>query len=254
MTSPKLAIETPLGRFYKHPVTGERLPSVTTILRHGVGSPHLMGWAAKQAAEYADKNWIDLALMDSVDRIAAIKTAHEEESARASEIGTAVHEAVDTYCQGGQALEVWPKQIAGHMRQFAKFLEARQPLFMRSETTIWNRTVGYAGTFDFLALIGQRLTLTDTKTGKNVWPEVGLQLAALAGGETIVHPDGWEEPLPGPIDQLAVLHLRPRSWALIPVEVDRACWSAFVSACEVFDWVANTAQNVLGPRLREVVA
>lgn len=251
MTAPALAVYTADGRGYRHPITGETAIGVTTAIK-SLNKPSLVGWAAKMAAEYAVKNWDTLAVLDADERIADIKTAHERSRDKAADLGDAVHNAIDAYVASEQ-MPLWERRIAGHMRQFEEFLAARKPDFIQTEVTAWNRTLGYAGTFDWLAFIGGHLTLGDTKSGKNVYPEVGLQLEALARCEFIIHPDGREEPMPE-VDLLGALHIRPRSWSLFPVRRSEETWRAFQAALELTKWQRDTAPGVLGARLREVVA
>jgi hypothetical protein len=139
------------------------------------------------------------------------------------------------------------------MEQFAEFLTERAPVFAENECTVWNRTEGYAGTLDFIAAINGHPTLGDTKTGKRVYPEVALQLSALARAEFILREDGTEEPMP-PVTHLAALHLRPRSWALVPVSFHAASWDAFRAAVQLTSWLRDTAPTVLGARLQAVTA
>jgi hypothetical protein len=249
VTAPKLATSTPSGRVYTHPVTGEQVPSVTTVI--GVlDKPALVPWAAKMAAEYADKQWALLSELSSMERIELIKGAHKRRSATAADLGTAVHDAVDAWCTG-RPMPRWEDGVAEFMDQFVDFLEHRKPRFLMNEVTVWNRTVGYAGTFDWLADINGRVTLGDTKTGKGVYGEVALQLTALARAEFILHPDGREEALPA-AELTGVLHLRPRSWALIPVECGDETWEAFKAATCLQRWTVATKPNVLGARLKGV--
>lgn len=251
MTNPKLARSTSTGRVYTHPLTGETVPSVTTVI--GVlNKPALVPWAAKMAAEYADKQWAVLSELSSVERIDLIKRAHSRRSGSAADLGTAVHDAVDAWCTD-RPMPSWAEGVAPFMDQFVDFLEQRKPTFLRNEITVWNRTEGYAGTFDWIADINGKTTLGDTKTGSGVYGEVALQLTALARAEFILHPDGTEEPLPA-IDLMGVLHLRPKSWALVPVECSDASWDAFRAAITLRRWKLETEPNVLGPRLKGVPA
>ncbi len=252
MTAPALARTTAAGRVYKHPLTGEEVPSVTTIISGGVPKPALPPWAAKMAAEYADANWDMLSGLSSAERVTLIKGAHKRRSEAAADLGSAVHEAADAWCSN-RPMPKWEDGVEPFMEQFAEFLEARSPHFVMTEVTVWNRAHGYAGTFDWLARINGKLTLGDHKTGTNVWPEVGLQLAALSHAEFILRPDGTEEPMPA-VGLLGVLHLRPRSWALIPVHDAEACWKAFLAAKAITDWTRDVAPGVLGPRLGAAVS
>jgi hypothetical protein len=252
MTAPALAVMTDAGRVYRHPATGEEVPSVTTIIGGGVPKPALVGWAAKQAAEYAVANWDTLGSLGVADRVTQIKGAHERTSGTAAGLGDAVHDATDALCSGRPIPDA-EGAVKPFMAQFGKFLDERKPEFLMTEVTVWNRTYGYAGTFDWLARMGGWLTLGDTKTGKNVWPEVGLQLAALSHAEFILRPDGTEEPMPE-AELLGVLHLRPRSWALIPVSRSEQCWQAFLAAKRITDWTRTVAPDVLGARLKGAAA
>lgn len=251
MTNPKLAENTANGRIYRHPVTGEVVPSVTTIISV-LDKPALVQWAANMAAEYAADNWSVLAPLGRDERVTLIKGAHRRVSGSAADLGTAVHDAVDAWCTD-RPMPVWERGVEPFMEQFVEFLEQRRPEFLRNEVTVWNRTVGYAGTFDWIASIGGRVTLGDTKTGKRVYGEVALQLAALKHAEFILHPDGTEEPLPA-IELAGVLHLRPRSWALVPVDAGPESFDAFKAAATLRNWKSDVEPRVLGARLKSPVA
>lgn len=249
MTSPPLARTTKYGRVYEHPRTGEIAISVTTAMK-SLDKPALVPWAAKMAAEYAVKNWDTLAALGPEERVDLIKGAHRRRSSSAADLGTAVHDAIDHWVRN-EPMPRWGEGVDPFMEQFADFLDKRDPQFVDTEITVWNRTYGYAGTFDWLARIGGKLTLGDHKTGSGVYPEVGLQLNALANAEFMLHEDGTEHPLPQ-VDLLGALHLRPRSWALIPVAVSKESFNAFLATLELTRWTREIAPTVLGDRLREV--
>jgi hypothetical protein len=86
--------------------------------------------------------------------------------------------------------------------------------------------------------------LGDVKTGRNLYPEVGLQLSALANADFIIREDGSEEDIP-PIDCMAALHIRPRSWNLNYVNRTEECFDAFLAAKAVMEWQRKTAPHVL---------
>lgn len=246
MTAPKLATSTPNGRRYTHPVTGEQVPSVTTVIGI-IDKPALPRWAAKAAAEYAAKAWDTLTALDPDERVTLIKGAPWKESGKAADLGTAVHDAIDRWCRDEPSGD-WAPGVEPFMEQFALFLADRDPQFTHNEVTVWNRTHGYAGTLDFIATINGLVTLGDVKSGKGVYPEVALQLTALAQAEFILTDDGEELPMPA-VDILAALHLRPRSWSLIPVTSTEASWQAFLAAKRVSEWSWDTAPTVLGPKV-----
>ena len=246
MTSPALAVETSYGRGYVHPVTGETVPSVTTIMKVGLAKPQLVSWAARMSAEYAVKQWDELSELPDWEKVAKIRDAHVQVADKAADIGDVVHDLIDAWNKGDPYPDPrLPRQIDGFVNSFVKFMTERRPEFIESEVTLWSRTYDYAGTADWIAVIGGRVILGDNKTGKRVYDEVGLQLAALANADFIIREDGSEEPLPV-IEGLAALHLRPRSYRLVEVLDREECFRAFLACRELFEWHQVTAPEVLG--------
>jgi hypothetical protein len=247
MTSPVLARSSSAGRVYVHPVTGQQVPSVTTIIG-ALNKPALPRWAAKSAAEYAAKSWDVLSALSTDERVMLIKGAPWKQSGAAADLGSAVHDAIDAWCTD-RSMPAWADGVEPYMEQFVGFLTEREPEFVHNEVTVWSHEHGYAGTLDWIARINGVVTLGDTKSGKGVYPETALQLEALRRADVILYPDGREDPMPT-VAQLAVLHVRPRSWALIPVTPGPDTFPAFLAAAEITRWTRDVAPLVLGARLR----
>ena len=242
MTSPVLAQEQPDGtRLYCHPKTGELAPSVTTILKQ-VAKPKLVGWSARIAAEYAISEWDALTGLSSYEKKEAIRWAHDREREKASDLGTLVHVALDAWAKGEP--HEHPGEVDPYLNSFTKFLMEKRPRFIRTEVTTWNRTHEYAGTADAIISLGGETWLIDYKTGKALYPEVGLQLSALAHGEFIINPDGTEEDMPL-ISGLAAVLVRPRSWKFVKVQHDKDNFAAFLAARRLYEWSTETAEKVL---------
>ena len=242
MTSPVLARDLPDGsRRYVHPVTGEEVPSVTTILSV-IAKPALTGWAARTAAAYAVSNWDQLAAMRVSERTELIRHAHDREAQAAARTGDAVHAMIEAWAAGRPYPEL-PKQAGGFASQYAAFLLEARPRFLENEVTLWSRADRYAGTCDWIAEIGGTVILGDTKTGRRVYPEAALQVSALAHAEVIVRADGTEEEMPV-IGGLAVLHVRPRSWQLITVSRETENVAAFLAARDIWGWQHEVAPAV----------
>lgn len=235
MTDPPLAVDTEHGRWYINPQTGEHVPSVTNITGI-VAKPKLVGWAARMAAEYADRNWLILSALEPSERIGLIRDAHNGARESAADMGTIIHAVIDAWCQGTEPLIV-PDVARHQIAHFREFLDVMQPQFIETETTVWNGTVGYAGTLDALAWVDGVLWLWDWKTGRRAYPEAGMQLAALANGERIMRSDGSTERLPE-VERMAVVQLRPRSWTLYELSASsrRSCWEAFKAAAVLSKW------------------
>lgn len=244
MTQPSLAITEKSGaRKYQNPVTQEKVPSVTTIIQAGIPKPFLVPWAAKMAAEHATANWYRLSKLPEAERITEIKGAHKAYAEHAADIGNIVHKLIECWSTG-EPYPQYPTEVEGFVDRFIEFMTMHRPEFIESEVTVWSREHGYAGTADFIAKIDHVVVLGDVKTGRALYPEVGLQLSALAHADFIIRDDGTEEPLP-PIERMAALHVRPRAWALVYLNKTDECFAAFLAAKHVMEWSQMVAPAVL---------
>lgn len=263
MTAPKNATTARGGkRFYSW--RNENYWSVTTILGGGLPKPALLPWGIKSVAEGAvDDRVVLRALLDKCETPGECRSgsycaacdetvrflkgkpyAHRD---RAADLGTYVHDAAEAYVLGKPFPE-WPLMVRPRMEAFERFLADYTPKYEATEASVYNRTEHYAGTLDAIATIAGRKLLLDTKTGKGVYPEVGLQLAAYRHAEFIGLPDGSETAMPA-VDGAAVLHL-PESggYELLEVRADQEVFTAFLYVRECFRFQEVMAKTVvLGP-------
>jgi hypothetical protein len=272
--------DTDGNRHYTHPVTGELLTSVTTILSSTTGKAYLQTWAAKLAAQYAIDN-LDLIaeILRSDGRDVAVELVKGEAKRlreRKADAGTYVHDVAE-------ALTLWAASPDGTGRDiaipslpehlvdadyddqpldrvvdwmidgFTNFVAAFEPEFVATEMTVYNRTLGVAGTLDMIIVLrdvalapngrliaapGQTLTLcVDIKTGKNLDVTVREQLAAYRRMREALMPMGDVVPMPA-TDAGAILHLRPEhkgGYRLMPVSPldDVKAWNLFRRDIEI---------------------
>ena len=242
MTTPALASTGPDGRRV-YTWAGRAYPSVTSILTGGVPKPFLAPWAAKAAAEYAVAHLDRLRLLPPGQAVREVKQAPWATRDTAASLGDLVHAAVEADATGRPRPPV-PAEAAPFLAAFDQFVSEQRPGWLASEQTVYSRRYGYAGTLDAICLLGSTVTLLDVKTGRGVYPEAVLQLAAYAHADFAGHPDGTQTPLP-PIEAGAVLHLRPGGYQLLAVPVGRAVLEAFLAALAVFRWATELAPNVL---------
>lgn len=241
MTAPDLAVGTPNGRFYVHPTTQAQVPSITNII--GKKFKPLYNAGLRAAADYAADNLPRLSGL-SRDEIYRLVSNPPRPENSPSQIGDIVHGWIERYVTGNPPLtrdeiEAGPNTARWMYERFIKFVEQYSPQFTATEFTVWSTQYGYAGTADWSARIefnGQPYhILADTKTGKNVYSEVAMQLAAIQNADFILDASGNQQPIPQ-YDRYAVLHLRPRSFALYPVKnIDKA-FQCFLALKRVFDW------------------
>lgn len=279
MAAPRAARSVSAGRTYT--INGLTLWSVTTIIGNGLPKPAIAGWQARSIAEFAVANWRTIGGMlgavrlnrtddagvyivsdpDAVDgAIDWLKGAPWRESKRKMSVGSAVHAEAEAYALGIPRPEALPA-VAPYLQSFRHFLEDFKPDFQLVEATVFNVAEGYAGTLDAVARIGGRTFLFDWKTGKDIYPDVALQLAAYEHAEGVLLRDGSSAPMPA-VDGCAALHLREfdpelvddRGYEVVPVATGQPAWDAFRYVREVMRWMEDTSKGVLSQPLTNAAA
>lgn len=191
--------------------------SVTSAIGGGMPKPYLIGWAAKVTAEAAidDHDIIGamLAKGKSLEAVAHVKGARFADMKAKADRGTIVHAALEAYLAGKPVdkatveaqlkearvpLAMW-KSTAAMIAGLMEFLYDHEPEVYWSESTVYSRQHGYAGTTDLLARmrVGDSLlpVVLDVKTSKSIYDETALQLCAYARADFVGMDDGTEAPL-----------------------------------------------------------
>ena len=251
MSAPRNASSRGSKRLYSW--RDEAYWSVTTIIGGGVPKPALLPWGIKMVAEGAVEFADQLPAMILADRDGAVrflKGLPYAKRDKAADLGTLVHEAAEAHALGKPMPPV-SDEVRPYMTAFERFLADFKPEILATEASVYNRTEHYAGTLDLiirLTLPGHELPgnyLTDSKSGKGVYPEVGLQLAAYRNAEFIGLPDGSEGPMPT-VDGALALHLTVNGYRLLEIRCDDEVYRSFLYAREVFRWIEETSKTVLG--------
>lgn len=239
--------------YYTHPGTGEKYLSVTTILSGGIPKQALVHWAAREAA------------LCAVDNVPALVRARGEEARReiatwiqraaerkrdsAADLGSLIHGFVEARVLGQPTPELTDEQRP-FVEAFDRFLDDWQPEYEATELVVCNTEHGYAGTLDAKLSLSSLpdelleagikpgdLLDVDYKTGKAVYPEVGVQLAAYRRANVGWLKDGTQVVPPATVAGL-VLHIRPenmpggepRGYAMRPVKTDDDVFAVFLAA------------------------
>lgn len=230
-------------------------PSVTTILNK-INKPALVNWAALEVAKFAVSNpdkWMSLDEQAAVD---VLKRAPYRNSRKKMDIGSAVHLAIDTWIKAGKPdsitnpteldnLDLLP-YIAGAIR----FLNDHVRKIVRSEVTFANLTYRYAGTCDLVATLNDgRVAVIDWKSGKRLYPEVALQLAAYANAEFAVNDDGSRYNV-APATIGVGVHLDGQGgYTAQPVEMSDQLFRTFIALRTLQKWSDTMESSVLGDPL-----
>lgn len=261
MTNPTLARQkASRNRTYTHPVTKQEYPSVTTVKKMLHTNDALMNWAVKMTAEYVIDRWDMLAEMNKTTKRRYIKGGRYEMSVAPgttiapSTVGTLVHGMIEQYIKTGVPSfdedclsdlarnDIDPEdafeQCLPRFGAFKAWNDRFQPQWELCEATVFNHTVGYAGTLDGLATIGGKTYLIDFKAANGIYPDYSLQLHALAHGEEVVTPEGVITPMKMP-DELSLLWITPPSGKNLPkvkwqqVHHDPEAFEAFKSLVQL---------------------
>jgi hypothetical protein len=236
------------SRFYVHPETRAKYPGVTSVIDQ-LPKQFLTFWYAKMTAEAAADNiGAVVQMLINGERKAAIdfmKGAARRYTGEAADMGTEVHDLFERLARGERVGRLHPEveKYANHIREF---LDQVQPEFLHIEDTVWSDAHEYAGSFDWIARIGDEIVMGDTKTTRSgIKPPVALQLAAYTFADHIITQSGAKVDLPK-IDAAAVFHARPEGWSLTPVRADRKVFDYFLKLRAVFDWEKVESETVIG--------
>ncbi len=224
--------------------------SVTSILGSAVPKFGLLPWAAKSAAEcaVADHDMISgwIANNQSSMAVEHIKNAHVREKEYKASIGKAAHKYIRAIVLGKE-MPPPPSDVVPFLRQFDRFVLDLKPDFQLAEANVFNYSLIYAGTLDTICEIPSLgRVLIDYKTGKGVYPDAALQLAAYKNAEFVGMEDGSEPEL-GEIDGTYVLHIRPDSYKLIPMDTGEDTFKHFrYFTAVMFGWIQEHSKTVMG--------
>lgn len=162
---------------YTH--NGIEYPSVTQILGLLGKGDALNYWAAGCACDFIKerKDQINDPHFPWDEARAAFKTA----SQAAMDIGTAVHKAIEAWIKNGEDYHGDNDKVASSLLAFHEWESKNSVKWVKSEITLINEKIGYAGTCDAIAIINGVEYLVDFKTSKAVYDEYKFQLAAYNG-------------------------------------------------------------------------
>jgi hypothetical protein len=206
------------GRGHGYKIDGQKVLGVTTALQV-IAKPALIDWAARTTAEAAVDRWDELTELSPTQRLKELNEARWHVNREAIARGNDIH-AIGEKMRDGAPVDV-PDHLIGPADAYARFLDTWGLEFLGAEAPCCNPDIGYAGTLDGVAWTpklndGQPIML-DIKTGKGVFPETALQLAAYARCQ-LWQPDGKESEQPMPeVAGLYVAHVLADDVRMVPI-------------------------------------
>lgn len=226
------------GSGHSYRLDGQKIPGVTDTI--GVlDKPALKQWAANLAAEEAVDHWDELSQLSMLDRLDRIRYAHKNTLRKASVRGTRIH-ALGEKIGHGEEVAV-PDEYVGPVDAYARFLDRWQITTVHTEIPLCHTGYRYGGTADAVAtsplLCDGRPFVLDVKTGKGVYAETSLQLAAYRFADVALI-DGAEVPMPETDARAFVAHVLPDDVELLPVDAGESTWKAFLYCLAISRWKA----------------
>lgn len=252
------------GRTYTLP-DGEVVPSVTSILSV-IAKPALVAWSAKVEREmvvaaaadlYADlpvegKKMLRMAYIATLEKRLGFEKANTKKLAAAGNIGTQIHNLVEWNLRRelGQQVGPEPKVVDKALWGFMVYEEWRKKVQFRPrmiEQQVWSRRHRYAGTTDWLGDLtldaeyaakwgaepGTYLTLGDWKSGKAIYDEALMQVAAYV--MALIEMGHAEPPINACIVRLPKVETDPEPDVLvIPWRYIPFLFQAFMAANALF--------------------
>lgn len=205
--------------YYRH--NGQQYVSVTEVLK-ALAKPALVTWAARTAAGL---------VLEDPEQYSTVEAAAGgiyRASDKAKRRGSRVHAYAD-----GSVTELEGEE--GYAVAYECFRATCRPEPVHTECNLYSDKHGYAGTTDLIATMGGDMWLLDYKTGKGVYDEAKLQLAAYQAADFVLPygPDPQPVPMP-PVDHTGVVLLgADGTWSLTETH---APLDVFLALATVWRW------------------
>jgi len=229
---------------------GVTYPGVTGILKVLDKSAAMMSWAAKNTAQAA----LELhgsgglaSLVESVGAEGAIKaltSRSEWKRDEAAQLGTEVHNLADMVNRGVPTPSM-TETVRDRVLAYAEWWRNSGWSLRLSEAMLVNTVAGYGGTLDLLARDRDgRTILADIKTGKGIYHETALQLAAYGMAEVIQDQSGNVFNMPE-VQRYVILHVTAGNVREVEVAVGTPEHEAFYACLNLSQW----RESMKGKRL-----
>ena len=248
-TKAQLAITR--DRYHRYTYEGVTYPGVTGIIRVLDKSDALIAWASRNTAEAALAQLDHLAsLRDTVGPEGVVKALTARSAWKRDEAaayGSEIHAHAERIANGEETEDAIPEAIRERVTRYAEWWATSGWRKRLAEAFVIDPEVGYGGTLDLLAFDEQgRTVLADVKSGKDVYAETKLQLAAY-GMARLIAPQDSPAAYPMPlVERYVVLHVTDEGVRVIDLDVTDADRAAFRACIPLSAWLTAAKKNGYG--------
>ena len=206
------------GYYY---INEKQYVSVTKVLKDVLAKPALMIWGMRQAAA--------IALEDpylNVDEVVANLQLKVRGSA---DRGRLVHKYSEELLTSGTRCDTIDTVVRPYIHALYTWHDTHKPVTIANEQLVFSDQYGYAGRCDYICRLNNATWLLDFKTGKDIYAEAGLQLAAYSHAlreNNIIN-----------IEHTGVLLLTERGEFVFKETLDTI--DDFVAVKRVWEWVSK---------------
>ena len=246
------------GRYYTLP-DGTKLPSVTTLIS-AIAKPALINWAsygardatiaaARTIYEASDGDISPASFEAALRKSLGKRPAHLYKSDSALDIGTLVHARIEaeTRRELGQDVAVpevpetdvdgTPHPAWNAYQSYLAWRKANEVQPVKVEHRVYHEVLGFAGTCDLLAYVGDVLTIADYKTSKAVYGEYRLQIAAYRAAYLGMRDSGQDgSPVGGLILRFPKTAGDDFEAADVPWAEQESLMRVFLAAKTIWEW------------------
>lgn len=222
---------------------GRPVPGVTTILGC-LDKPAIPRWAAGQVAEHVADHPDAVEHLRGLGRgplVAALKAIPWQKRDTAGARGTTLHDHAERILRGEPFELPTDDPLLPVVEAAAEFMDDWHIRPVLIEAPVASRTHSYAGTLDLIAHYVRPDTghegvgIFDWKSGKAIYPEYALQLAAYSGAEFHgLHGD--EHPVPQ-VDAAFGVQIRADGYDVHELRSGPDVFAAFLAVRRTFDVV-----------------
>ena len=242
-------------------IDGKLYRRVTSMLGGGIPKPALVGWGIKATSEYAWEHREVWSKLNKTDAIKLLKGSPYSQRDDAAARGTAVHKTLEALIGNTPMPQDLTEDEQACADAAADFLAQRDSMHLGTEITVFNDSIGYAGTLDLWEINEGTTWILDYKTSKSgVFPDMAIQQVAyqraefalvnarsIPGGKSVAKVIPWSVEC---AERLGIVHVTPEGATLHPIKNPDSLVPILESAARISQWLADTNSFRKTPRER----